>query len=351
MSYKPIDSRQSANRAILQQLFPYVGNQTLDILLASIDSEVTPPLDVTASNPADLTVTVGSAIVSNPESNRQKSMNFVGNVIPTFTGATITFPSSSPGTITTSQAGSIPLTLPSGDYVAVLLALDATGTLDISVGTPVGSLGAVVVPPPDSSTQPFAYVILHNLAGTIQNVDQASCFQLSGGGGSGSGGGGGIAEEVPLSMGDTFIDVTFPSAKSNTNYVVLAGLYNPTDPFVEYQPITIVQKLTTGFRAEWNGAIDTNSYFLSYLVGPGIASQTGEAPITIGTNSVTVNFPIVEASTSYVVIAELTNYVDIDPVFQPITIVNKTLSTFTAQFNGPVPTGSYNLAWQLASFT
>jgi hypothetical protein len=350
MAFKPLDSRQSANRAILQQLFPYVGNQTLDVLLASIDSEVTPPLDVTASNPASLVINVGSAIVSNPESNRQKSMNFIGNGIPAFVGATITFPSTSPGNITTSQATSTPLTLPSGDYVAVLLALDDTGTLDIAIGTPVGSIGAVVVPPPDSSTQPFAYVILHNLGGTIQNVAQSEIFQLAGGGGSSGSGGGGIAQEVPLTIGTTSVNVTFPTAKSNTNYVVIAQLTNLTDPNPEYQPITITQKLTTGFQAEWNGNLGTSNYVLSYVVAPGASLQSGEFIVSMGSTSATISFPIAFASTAYVALADFVNLVDGLPQFQPTTITAKTLSSFTVTWNGPVSDGNYRIAWFVGAY-
>jgi hypothetical protein len=181
--YKPIDDRQVINRSILQQLFPYVGSQTLDVLMSSINQDLTVPLNVTASNPASLVINVGAAIVSNSESNRQKSISFIGTSLPnSFAGTTVTFPSTSGGNITTGQGGSYPLTLPSGDFVAVLLSLNTIGVVTISIGTPVASIGSVVVPAPTADTDPFSYVILSNVGGTIQNVTQSAIYQLAGGG-------------------------------------------------------------------------------------------------------------------------------------------------------------------------
>lgn len=176
---KFLDDRQSLNRSILQQLFPWVGSQTLDILMGSIDSEITPPLTVTATASPSLTIDIGPAIVSNSESNRNHSMFFINNLLPAFTSGTVTFPSTSGGNITTSTGGSVILTLPSGDFVQVLLALDSTGHIITTVGAPNSVEASLVVPVPISLTLPFAYVTLFNNAGTIQNVTQSNIYQFS----------------------------------------------------------------------------------------------------------------------------------------------------------------------------
>ena len=226
MSFNSIDDRQVLNRSILSQIFPYVGSQTLDVLLSSINQDLTVPLNVTADNPADLTINVGPAIISNSESSRQKSIPFVGTSLPnSFAGTTVTFPSSSGGNITTGQGGSYPLTLPSGDYVAVLLALNNVGTVVITIGTPTASLPSVTVPAPSADTQAFSYVILSNVGGTIQNVAQDRIYQFVGGGT-----GGASSSAVPTVSILTYNETPFTAVVTNSSSTLtmvsnFTGLY------------------------------------------------------------------------------------------------------------------------------
>jgi len=222
MSFVPIDDRQVVNRAILNQLFPYVGSQTLDVLMASINTDLTIPLNVTASNPASLVINVGPALVVNSQSNRQKSISFIGTSLPnTFAGTTVTFPASSGGNITTGQGGSYPLTLPSGDFVAILLSLNNVGTVIVAIGTPAGTSAGVVVPAPAAATEPFAYVILSNVGGTIQNVAQTSIYQFAGGG---SGSSGGSAPTISIATTSSFSG-GFSAAGSGTYTPPVGVLY------------------------------------------------------------------------------------------------------------------------------
>ncbi len=344
------NARQSVYRGILQELFPYVTDQTLDILLASINADLTPPLKVDASNPASLIINVGPAIVPNPESNRNKSISFINNVIPTFTSGTVTFPSANGGTISTSTGQTYVLTLPSGDYAQALLSLDTSGNLLVKVGTPSATLSGAAVPSPLSNSLPFAYVTLFNSGGTVQNIVQNQIYQFVGGGGSG-GGGGGVAQEVALVSGNSSQVITFPLAQASANYVVLAQIVNETDTNPEYIPVTITNKTTTGFTASWNTPLPTSNYLLDYLIPPGITQeQAGEAVVGSGVTSLTVTMPIALSSTAYVVVATLVDLTDSNPQFQPVTITNKTNSTFTVSWNAPTGTGNYLIDWQLASY-
>lgn len=343
------DARQTEYRGILQQLFPNVAGQTLDILLASINADLTVPLRVDATSTPSLVVDVGPAIVSNPESNRNKSISFINNVIPSFISGTVTFPSASGGNITTSTGGSTLLTLPANEYVQVLLSMDQSGNLIASPGTPNAVEANAQVPVPTNSTLPFAYVTLFNNAGTISNVTQSNIYQFVGGGGSG-GGSGGVANEVSLSQGLTSVNVVFAVPQGSNNYVVNAQLVNLIDADPEFQPITITNKLNTGFTATWNMSLDTANYKLDYLVGAGTIELVGEQPLTTGQITTTVTLNIPQASTNYVVSAEMANYTDASPQFQPITVTNKTLTTFSVTWNMPVDTNNYRVAWQLAGF-
>lgn len=347
---KNLDVRQSEFRGILQQLFPYVADQTLDILLQSINSDLTPPLKVDASNPVSLVVNVGPTVVYNPESNRQRSISFVNNIIPSLISGTVTFPAASGGTISTSTGQTYILTLPSGDYAQALLALDTSNNIVVKMGAASATLGGAVVPSPVTNTLPFAYVTIHNNAGTIANISQNAIFQFTSGGGGGGGGGGGVAQEVPLTIGTTSQVVTFPTPQSGTNYVVLAQVANITDSHPEYIPVTITNRTPTGFTASWNAPLDTSNYLLDYIVPPGISQeQVGEAVLSMGATTTTITIPIPLTSTTYVVVAELVNLTDITPQFQPVTITNKTNSTFTVTWNAPVDTANYRIAYQVAS--
>jgi len=346
---KNLDVRQSEFRGILQQLFPYVAEQTLDILLQSINSDLTPPLKVDASNPASLVVNVGPTIVSNPESNRQRSVSFVNNIIPFLTSGTVTFPAASGGTISTSTGQTYVLTLPSGDYAQALLALDTSNNIVVKMGAPSATLAGAIVPSPTANTLPFAYVTINNNAGTISNISQNAIFQFASGGG-GSGGGGGVAQEVPLTIGTTSETVTFPTAQSSSNYIILGNIYNPTDPNPEFFPVTISNKTDTTATFEWNQPLDTSNYLLDYAISPGLAEQAGEAILSMGVTSVTITMPLPLSSTNYVVVAEMANYVDANPQFQPLTCTQKTDSTFTISFNAPTETANYRISWQLAAY-
>lgn len=343
-----LNATQIVYRGILQQILPYLSDQQLDVLLSSIDQSITPPLNVDATNTPSLIVNVGPAIVSNSESNRNKSIPFINNVIPTFNGGTITFPTSDGGNIVCSPGSSVALTLPSGEYCKVLLSLDPSGNLEALAGVPAGSSSSAVLPVPNASALPFAYILLFNNSGTIQNVTQNNIFQLEGSGG--GGGAGGVAQEISLTIGTVSQIVTFPTAQSSASYVIIPAITNTIDSLVEFIPVTIVNKTTTSFTAEWNAPLPSSNYKLDYLVGPGITEQVGEAIVNMGDTSATITIPLPMASVGYVVTPNLVNYTDPVPSFLPITVTNKALSSFTVKWNTPISTANYRVAWQIATF-
>ena len=348
-NYKALDDRQILNRAVLQELFPWVGSQTLDVLLSSISQDLTPPFKIDATSTPSLVVNIGPSVVANSISGRNKSASFLGTAIPIFSSGTVTFPASSGGNITTSTAGSFPLTLPSGDYVQILLGIDESNDISVVIGTPNAVLADALVPAPQSQTQPFGYVTLQNIGGVIQNIVQ-SAITMFYGSGSGSGSGGGTAQEVLLTMGTTSQVVTFLSPQSSSSYVILGGIYNSADTNPEFFPLTVTNKTTTTATFEWNQPIPDSNYYLDYAISPGLSEQSGESIVGSGQTSITITFPVALLSTNYVVVAELTNYTDISPQFQPVTITAKTISTFTVSWNAPTGSSNYRLAWQLAAY-
>lgn len=343
-------ARQIVSRDTLQEIFPNVPGQLLDLILRSIDRDLTVPLRADASASPNLVITIGSAIVDNAISHRQKSIPHVNNVIPTFTSGTITLPSTDGGTITVSPGSNVTLNCPTGQFNKLLVSLDSSGSLIITEGTPNAVAANVAVPAPVSATIPICYFIVSNVSGTIQNIVQNQIFQIAaGGGGSGGSQQSGFAQEVALNLGDTSVSVSFPSALPGVNYIVLANFVNLIDGTPQFQEVTTTQKLTTGFTATWNAPLDSANYRLSYIV-PVIQLSAGEVPVNMGDTTATISLPFALAGTNYAVVAGFINIVDGTPQFQPIEITGKTQTTFTATWNSGCDSANYRIAYHLAQY-
>lgn len=158
----------------------------LDNMLDSVNAETTPPLRLDASDTPDLTVSIGAATVSNPETGRQKSIPHVGGVIPAFTSGTVVFPASSGGNMVVTPGTNIPLTVASNEYVKVLFALNSVGEITVVQGASDAVEADALVPSAPANTLAIGFVSLFNNAGTIDNIVQSKIFQF----GTGSGDGG-----------------------------------------------------------------------------------------------------------------------------------------------------------------
>lgn len=71
-----------------------------------------------------------------------------------------------------------------------------------------------------------------------------------------------------LSNGVSTVTVSFSSTVPDTNYSVSCLFINSTDTNVQYQPITITARTTSGFTAKWNSAVDSANYSLMYQTMP-----------------------------------------------------------------------------------
>lgn len=90
---------------------------------------------------------------------------------------------------------------------------------------------------------------------------------------------------------------------------------------------------------------DASSSRWRVVGGTGSSGNAGGVAIISGTTSLVVTLPNTMTSTSYSVLAQLTNTVDVNPMFQPITITNKTTSSFTATWNAPIENSNYILEY------
>jgi len=339
------DIRQSKFYGILTQLIPYLAYPEMDEVTASINADLTPPLNATASNPASLIVNIGGTIVSNPVSNRQKSAVFVNNIIPFIVSGTVTFPSTSGGTITTSTGQTAILACPSGDYVQVLLSIDYTSNLQVQVGTPAATAAAAVVPAPTVNFLPYAYVTIFNNSGTIANVTQSTIFQFfsevpASSASSGGSSTGWVAKEQVLISGSTSTNVTFTTPQTDLSYVVLPMMENLTDATPEHQSIEITNKTLSGFTAKWSHPLDSGNYVMSYIVPPKTATYS-ENTIGSGVSSVAITNPIFQPGSIYPALTVLQNLVDVLPQFQPAIISGQSSATTTVKWDHPTDTANY----------
>lgn len=343
------DSRQIISRDLLQQLFPNISGKQLDLLLRSINTDLTPPLRAEASSTPNLIVTIGPSVVVNSESGRKKSIPHIQSSIPNFTSGTVQFPAANGGLIVVTPGNDLTLNCPANNYVKVLFCLDSLGDLVVVLGTPNVAENSANVPAIPANTLPFAYVSVFNNAGTVQPITQSSIYQLTGGGGGGGSVQAGAAQEVVIANGATSVSVTFPTPFPGTNYVVLPSFVNLVDPNPQFQDIVVTNKTTSGFTATWNAPVDSANYKLGYIV-PVVQEQVGEAIVGSGVTSVTVTLPIALAGTNYVVIASLVNIVDGTPQFQSVDITGKTNTTFSVSWNAPTDSANYRLAYHVAQY-
>lgn len=176
--------RQSEVRSLLDQI---AGSAIVDLdtLLASINSELIPPGRLIANSPASLIVNIGSGVISNPGTTRNRSLPQINGFVPAFTGGTITFPAATGGAIVVSPGTGSTLTCPSGQFVKVLVQLDSAGDLSVAVGTAAASAVLAEVPRGNTSYLSLGYIVISNVAGTIQNITNAELYQFDGGGGGG----------------------------------------------------------------------------------------------------------------------------------------------------------------------
>lgn len=187
------DLRQSEYRGTLDQ----IGNPTQapryegDNLLNALNNQLTPLLRMSAASVASLVVSVGGGDLTDAETSRRRAIPHVGTAYIQFTSGTITFPASSGGNITCSPGTTLALTVASGNYAAVLVYLDGTGNLNVLPGADSAVLNTAItnLPPSPDDTLPLGFIVVHNVAGVIQNITQDQVAQFgtgTGGGGSGN---------------------------------------------------------------------------------------------------------------------------------------------------------------------
>jgi len=198
------DVRQFISRDTLTQIANQ-ANMELDDLLRLIDSELTAPLRLNATTSPSLTVNVENVVVTNSQTNRRRTIQPINDQVPTFSSGNIVFPAISGGTAVVSPGTDVVVTLPSGQFLKALISLDDANNLVLDLGDPAASEAAALLPA-GTGSRAIGYVVLKNIAGTIQNISNSDIVMFVGGG---SGGGGVVQWRVAETTGVTGTTITF----------------------------------------------------------------------------------------------------------------------------------------------
>lgn len=153
-----------------------------------------------------------------------------------------------------------------------------------------------------------------------------------------SSGGGYVAKKAALTVGSTSLVVTLP-AQPDTSYIILAMFGNTVDSFPQYQQVQVTAKSTSGFTFKWSNPLDSNNYFLSYIIPFKVFPEV-EASIGSSVSTLSSGLLIPQANGGYPVIAQLQNLVDTNPEFQTVVVGSNT--TTNANFKWNVNTDSSN---------
>lgn len=193
-------------------------------------------------------------------------------------------------------------------------------------------------------------ITLTNKASVFLTYSTTNSRWMMTGGSGGSNSTTGVTGSTALGSGVSSGTITFGTAQANTSYVLLVQLVNLTDTNPEFQTVVVTNKTTAGFSWKMNSPTDTTNYLIEYKIlysNTNVGFQVGEQALSSGVTSATITLPVTLPTSTYVVVAEMTNYVDTNPAFQPLVVTAKTTGSFTVKWNSPTDTVNYNIAFNI----
>ena len=151
-----------------------------------------------------------------------------------------------------------------------------------------------------------------------------------------------------ITSGATSKAVTFVNAFSNTLYGIVAQLSNTVDGTVQYQPVTITSKSSSGFTAKFNAPTDSANYNLEYIaVDPCITYRGGRESLSASVSEATIAMFL---ASGHSILSQLHNDTDSTPLFQPVVLtIQETdqdaavIPTFRNTWNVDTDSANYDL--------
>lgn len=215
------DSRQTEHRSKLNRLSAQ-DTPTLKTVLPNLNTELTPVFALTESATPDLILNVGPAVIQNTDTGITRSFSPINRKYFQFTGGTITFPSAN-GVIGVTPGDDSSISVSNDTFIAVLVQIDSDGQLVVINGTEAATAALAInadnFPAPVSTNLSIGYVVLENVAGTFQVIENDSITQFQAGGGSGGSGGGGL----DVFFSEDFEGVAAADATTGNDAIFLNG--------------------------------------------------------------------------------------------------------------------------------
>lgn len=278
------DARQTISRDTLTRITGAANSQADDIFRA-LDSEITPPLALTATG-ANRVVTIGNITVTNPDTSLNRTIPPISNLIPSFTTATVTLSATGAGTATATGGSTVNLGMTASQFLRIGISLTATGVITLTSGTAAASLAAATIPPTVSGLFAIGHVVVRtDGSNNVANVLKGDLYQyVGGGGGSGTGNGNTILETLKNEFVDSPYQLLTPNViitDGSTKFASITGAtYDLVSNTIKFtanaQVATSIQMLdATEFLPV---ALDVGSIDLSVFWSRGSALTTLNIP-------------------------------------------------------------------------
>ncbi len=153
---------------------------------------------------------------------------------------------------------------------------------------------------------------------------------------------------VHIPDGTNVVTVNIPSPPEvidSTGYTVAVSLSNTVDVNPSIYNYTIIEREETFFKVLFSDNIDSNNYYLEWIIITHDRQGVTALPMTPGITTVTIPFTPAEVNTNYGINLELLNEIDSTSVIIPFIVTEKTISNFTVTFEREINTPNYELMW------
>lgn len=149
---------------------------------------------------------------------------------------------------------------------------------------------------------------------------------------------------VHIPDGTNTVVVSIPTQViDNTAYTVAISLSNLVDSTASTYYYAVTERTTTTFTVEFSDNMNSNNYYLEWILITHDKQGVIDLPIT--TTTLTIPFlPPYEVNDNYGLSLSLLNEVDSTPII-PLIVTDKRIDGFTVKFSQVIDTNNYQLMW------
>jgi hypothetical protein len=168
-------TRQIVNLPSLHRL-TQASSSELDTALTGADNEVTPLYELTCAGGTRV-LNIGPSSFSNSDTSLNYDTPPIYTTGVTFSSGTVTFPSASGGPAAPSVGSAITIVITTGNYLKVGIHINTSGQIVLNTGTQASTQSSATIPGYVTGCIAIGYVVLQNVAGTIQNIANGAIYQ------------------------------------------------------------------------------------------------------------------------------------------------------------------------------